>query len=98
MGQVTEVYEDHFLNTGLTVNEYTYDYGKAGDNLLKKSNVSFVFMPEVAFNVSPSGIFKVNMILESSCDLLNISYLDEGRTGDWIVNGSNIPTVLSLAC
>lgn len=88
MGQVTEVYEDNFFNSGLTINEYTYDYGKAGDDLLKKSNVSFVFMPEVAFNVSPSGIFKVNLILESSGDMLNKSYLIDTGNGVRKVNGS----------
>lgn len=85
-GKVTETDEFQLLNKGEIINEYTYEYGNAGDNLLKKSNVSFVFMPGIAIDVSPKGSFKVNMILESSGDMLNKSYLVNG--GERKVQGS----------
>jgi len=88
MGKVTNVKEYKLLNKGLTVNENTYDFGNAGDNILKKSNVSFVFMPEVAIAVGRSGNFKVNLILESSGDMLNKSYLVGDTNGPRKVQGS----------
>lgn len=87
MGKLTIAYEDVFTNNPGTY-EYTYDFGKASDNILKKSSVSFVFMPEVAFEVNPRGVFKVNLVLESSGDLLNKSYLVNSPNGARKVQGS----------
>jgi len=88
MGKVTDVIEYNLLYNGIIPEENTYDFGNAGDNILKKSNVSFVFMPEVAVQAGRSGTFKVNLVFESSGDMLNKSYLVSNINGLQKVNGS----------
>lgn len=94
VGKVTETDEYQLLNEGEIINEYTYEYGNAGDNLLKKSNVSFVLMPGVSIDVGRKGSFKVNLILESSGDMLNKSYLVNG--GERKVQGSIKSTLFAV--
>lgn len=75
VGKLTETVEENFFNTGLRVFEDTYGYGITGDAVLKKTNLSFLFMPEVSFTVSPYGVFRGCLLMERSGDMLNESFL-----------------------
>lgn len=79
--------DEDFFNTGLRKFEIPFSYGKTGEDLLRKTNVSFLVIPEAAFTVSPYGVFKVHLLLEQSGDFLNESFLWQDG-GSRKINGS----------
>ena len=71
IGKYKETIEYNLENTSLSTDETTHESGKSSTNMFKKSHMSLLVLPYVAYDLSDNGSFKLSMMIEAGGNMVN---------------------------
>ena len=88
IGKYKEIIDYSLENTNLGSEEDTYNFGKSTNNVFKKSHISMLILPYVAYEISDNSSLKLSMMAELGADMVNDNYVVSTLNGARNVNAT----------
>lgn len=89
LGEYKETVEFNLENTNLPAQEENGEFGTSTNSVYKKSHMSLVVLPYLAYEISDQGSVKLSVMIESGSDMVNENYVvGDGAGGTRNVSGT----------
>ncbi len=88
IGKYKETTKYSLENTNISTEEEELDFGKSTNNVLKKSHMSLLVLPYVAYQMSDNSSIKFSMMVEAGANMVNDNFVVGTNNGSRNVNAT----------